>query len=90
MTTHLILNLYMGYKEHPQETMNRLGITYQFATPQTLGDQWWFWNCENIPNPLPEHFSILECEYPFEMVGFGLSNEDAKEIIDFKQKIFHK
>jgi hypothetical protein len=83
MTKHLRLSCYMGYNEHPQQTMKRLGITYQHATPQSMGDQWWFWNCENVPEPLPEHFSILECNDPFEMVGYGLSKEDAKKICDY-------
>ena len=83
MTKHLRLSCYMGYNEHPQQTMKRLGITYQHATPQSMGDQWWFWNCENVPDPLPEHFSILVCKDPFELVGYGLSKEDAKKIRDY-------
>ena len=85
MTKHLRLNLYCGYEEHPQATMRRLGITYQHATPQSIGDQWWFWNCENVPNPLPEHFSILECDNPDEMIGNGLSQADANKIRDYKE-----
>jgi len=84
MTTHLRLNLFDGYEEHALKTMERLGIAYQHATPQTMGDQWWFWNCENIPNPLPEHFSILQCNDPFEFIGYGLSKEDAEKISNYK------
>jgi hypothetical protein len=87
MTTHLRLSCYCGYDEHPQQTMKRLGITYQHSTPQSIGDQWWFWNCENVPNPLPEHFSILECKDPFEMVGWGLSKEDAEKIRDYVSSV---
>jgi hypothetical protein len=82
MTTHLRLSCYMGYNEHPQQTMTRLGITYQHATPQSMGDQWWFWNCENLPEPLPEHFSILDLN-PMEQIGWGLSKEDAEKIRDY-------
>ena len=73
----------MGYDEHPQQTMKRLGITYQHSTPQSMGDQWWFWNCENVPEPLPEHFSILDCDDPSEMVGYGLSEQDAEKIKNY-------
>jgi len=83
MATHLKVNLSIGCEEHPRQTMNRLGITYQHATPQSMGDQWWFWNCENVPEPLPQRFSILECKDPFKMVGWGLSKEDAKIISDY-------
>lgn len=90
MAIHLRLNCYYGYDEHPQETMKRLGITYQHATPQSIADQWWFWNCENVPNPLPKHFSLLTSYTtgkqldPFDCIGNGLSKEDAEKIRDYK------
>lgn len=84
MGTHLRLNCFMGYNEHPQQTMERFGITYQHATPQTMGDQWWFWNCENIPDPLPEHIDILNAD-PIKMIGWGLSREDAINIANYKR-----
>ena len=83
MAKHLRLSYYMGYDEHPQLTMKRFGITYQHATPQSIADEWWFWNCENIPIPLPKHFSILEVD-PMKMIGWGLSKEDAEKIRDYK------
>lgn len=64
---------------HPQVVMKSLGITYQHATPQSIGDQWWFWNCENIPDPLPEYLSELGIE-PHEAIGYGLSAEMAEAI----------
>ena len=50
----------MSFKEnrHPQKVMKELGITYQKAIPQSLGDQWWFNGCENIPNKLPGFITI--------------------------------
>jgi hypothetical protein len=81
MATHLRLSTYM-INEHPQKLMKRLGITYSHATPQSLGDQWWFWNCENVPEPLPEDFSILDIN-PMEQVGWGLSQEEAEQIRDY-------
>lgn len=66
---------------HPQKVMKELGITYQHATPQSLGDQWWFWNCENIPDPLPEFLTPLNLD-PMEQIGYGLSKEQAELIRD--------
>jgi hypothetical protein len=66
--------------------MKKLGITYQHSTPQSIGDQWWFWNCENIPDPLPKHLSILK-EDPMKCIGWGLSEEDAKKIRDYNNII---
>lgn len=76
---HLRLDMYVSFKVHPQEYMKELGITYQHATPQSIGDQWWFWNCENVPNVLPEALSWLKLK-PMEQVGWGLSDKDAMNI----------
>jgi len=81
MTTHLRISTYYN-DEHPQRMMIRLGITYQHATPQSMGDQWWFWNCENVPEELPEHISKLNSD-PMECIGLGLSKEDAERIRDY-------
>ncbi len=62
--------------------MKRLGITYQHATPQSMGDQWWFWNCENVPDVLPPNITELEID-PMLAVGHGLSMEMAKEICNY-------
>ena len=56
---HLRLDLYYGqdlseYSDevqrlwgmHAQQAMKELGITYQKAVPKSLGDCWWFWNCD--------------------------------------------
>lgn len=79
---HLRLSLDNPYKDHPEYIMRRFGITYQKATPQSIGDQWWFWNCQNIPCPLPEGFSFLDVD-PEKCIGFGLSQKDADEIKKF-------
>ena len=81
---HLILNCYNGYDEHAQETMKRLNITYQKHTPQSINDRWLFWNCDNVPNPLPKHFKIVESNVR-EFIGHGLSEEDAREIINYNK-----
>jgi len=67
---------------HPQEVMESLGITYQHATPQSIGNQWWFWNCENIPDPLPPFLEVMEVEST-ECIGYGLSKEQAKRIENY-------
>ena len=71
-----------GAKNHPQEAIKELGIMYQHTTPQTMGDQWWFWNCENIPKELPKYLSVADWN-PMEMIGWGLSKEKAEEIRDY-------
>jgi hypothetical protein len=85
MTIHLRLDIYGWVGEHPQKYMESLGITYQHATPQSIADQWWFWNCENIPENLPERFSILNIDDPMQHIGNGLSEEWAIKIRDYKK-----
>jgi len=89
MGTHLRYDLMYGMLEgeeapkgHPQEVMKELGITYQHATPQSLGDQWWFWNCENIPDTLPGYLEVVQLE-PMECIGHGLSKENAEMILEY-------
>lgn len=83
MTRHLRYSLYESPSEHPQVVMKQLGITYQRATPQSLGDQWWFWNCENVPDILPSYLEDLNL-LPIDCIGYGLSKEDAEEINNYK------
>lgn len=70
---------YCGEQRHPQVVMKELGITYQHATPQSMGDQWWFWNCENVPEVLPQYLTDLGMD-PHEAIGYGLSKDDAARI----------
>lgn len=83
MKTHLRLYCY-DLQLHPQTLMKRLGITYQHATPQSMADQWWFWNCSNIPDPLPKGLEILSAD-PMKMVGFGLTQWQAEKIRDYNE-----
>lgn len=81
-----------GPHVHPQEKMKLLGITYQHATPQSLADCWWFWNCENIPEELPDYLSELIGFTsglpldPMDQIGWGLSQEDAEQIRDYRKE----
>lgn len=74
----------LGQKEHPQKVLRNLGITYTHATPQSISDQWWFWNCQNLPEPLPKYLKDLNVEDPTTMVGWGISEKEAQEIKEFK------
>ncbi len=89
MITHLRYSINWGLhnnikQEHPQLEMKKLGIIYQYVTPQSILDEWWFWNCENVPNPLPEYLEVLNIN-PFDAIGYGLSKEDAKHIFNYKK-----
>ena len=42
-----------GEMRHPQTVMRELGIEYDEGIPQSLGDQWWFMGCSNVPEVLP-------------------------------------
>lgn len=68
---------------HPQKALSELGITYQHATPQSMGGQWWFWNCENLPDTLPPFLTEMDND-PMDYIGFGLSKSDAEKIRDYK------
>ena len=67
---------------HPQVVIRELGITYQEATPQSICDQWWFWNCGNLPKKLPDYLTPLNLN-PMDCIGYGLSKEDAKYILNY-------
>lgn len=69
-----------GESRHAQVVMEELGITYQRATPKSIGDQWWFWNCSNVPDTLPRYLTPLGLS-PHDAVGYGLSREMADEIL---------
>ncbi len=70
---------YLGEEKHAQAVMIELGITYTHSTPQSVGDQFWFWNCKNIPKTLPEYITELNVD-PMQCIGFGLSLDIAKQI----------
>jgi len=74
-----------GICEHPQDVMEKLGITYQHATPQSIMDGWIFWNCENIPELLPPYLSVVDCN-PMKAIGYGLSKEQAEMIRGYELK----
>jgi len=81
---YMTAQLECGEKRHAQKVMSSLGITYQHAMPQSMGDQFWFWNCENVPDKLPEYLTELDAN-PMKCIGFGLSRMDAEKIRDYKR-----
>lgn len=64
-----------------QQQMLKLGITWQYAVPQSIidFDCWDFWNCENIPTPLPKFLKEFYAD-PHGRIGFGLTLEMANAI----------
>jgi len=78
-------HLNCGETRHAQEVMKSLGITYQFAVPQSLFDSWWFWNCENVPDKLPSYLTVLDLD-PMQCIGNGLSHAQATMIRDAMPK----
>jgi hypothetical protein len=42
----MIEQYFSGVSGHPQDIMKELGIKYEHAIPQSIGDQWWFIDCE--------------------------------------------
>jgi hypothetical protein len=75
---NLSLDLYQ-IECHAQEYVRSLGITYDHATPQSIADCWWFWNCKNVPDPLPAALDLLKVT-PRQAIGYGLTKEDAKRL----------
>ncbi len=57
----LISAFYDGAERRPApKVLKEMGITYQKSIAQTLGDQWWFFGCENVPENLPSFITELK------------------------------
>jgi len=84
MARHLIFDIRQAYEcganDQPEKVLKELGIKYQHSTPQSIGDQWWFWNCENTPEPLPSYLKFADLNL-VEMIGCGLAKEQAIDIL---------
>lgn len=80
---NLRYDLYSAYdakeRRHAQVVMRALGITYEHTTPQSVADQWWFWNCTNVPAVLPPYLSELLIT-PHQAIGHGMSKEMADRL----------
>lgn len=75
----LVVDIY-ELEEHAVKLMKRLGITYKLAVPQSLGDQWWFFNCRNVPPELPSCVTTRDFGNLDRLVGYGLSKENVTAI----------
>jgi hypothetical protein len=42
---------------HAEQSMRDLGITYDWAECSSVGEYWRFYNCQNVPDVLPDHIS---------------------------------
>lgn len=71
-----------GENRHAQIVMKELGLSYQHATPQSMGDQWWFWNVEGDTSNLPEYIEEANLD-PVGAIGYGLDEETAIKIRDY-------
>ncbi len=40
--------------------MRELGITYKDCEPRSLGDDWLFFDCDNVPTQLPPFLSVTD------------------------------
>lgn len=83
---------YAGEKRHPEEVMKSLGIHYIHSTPQSMGDQWWFWCCDLWARPdsigdkpLPSFIEPIDLKDAFKYVGWGISKETAQIIEDYRK-----
>lgn len=81
-----------GEERHPQEVMKSLGIHYIHATPQSMGDQWWFWCCDLHATPrsigtnkLPSFIEPIDLTPASKYIGWGISEEIAKMIESYRQ-----
>ncbi len=77
---HLRYDMFLSRK-FPVKDMKELGITYQHVTGQSMADQVWFWNCDNVPANLPEYITELKID-PYDAIGYGLSKSDADKIVE--------
>lgn len=74
---------------HACEVVRSLGITYQLSVGQSMCDSFEFWNCENVPENLPESLEVMDWN-PMKRVGWGLSKEEAESIRDYKKTKVNK
>ena len=48
-----------GVYRHPQFVMRTLNIKYKHSIPQSIGDQWWFIDCE-YNCKLPSYIELMK------------------------------
>lgn len=69
--------------EHAQLFMERHGVNYQLAVPQSIADCWQFYMCEYEQDSLPGFININNNIDPSSRVGYGLSIDEATRITEW-------
>lgn len=46
---------------HPETVLKELGITYEAAIPQSMGEQWWLFNCQ-YTSELPKYIEEMKAD----------------------------
>lgn len=91
MKKHLRFNtrkaLESGVVQHPIKVLHDLGITYLHITKQSVYEEFWFWNCENVPETLPSYLELAGWN-PMDLIGYGLSKSEAERIRDYNKEEF--
>lgn len=81
----LTVSLY-DIDEHAQKFMSRLGIEYGLAVPQSIADCWQFYMCDYDPNTLPGFVDVRNDIDPMRLVGYGLSQGNAINIVKWMEE----
>lgn len=81
----LTVSLY-DIDEHAQKFMSRLGVEYGLAVPQSIADCWQFYMCDYDPNTLPGFVDVRNDIDPMRLVGYGLSQGDAINIVKWVEE----
>ena len=81
------MHLRLHYYRSPTRTMAdvaKLGITYRFLIPQTMGDQLWLFCCEGVPDDLPPWLTVIK-QNPRELIGWGMTEEWVAEVEEWEK-----
>ena len=65
---------------HAQTFMKSIGASYGIGVPQSIADCWQFYMCEYDAEKMPDFVKIDVYVDPFKRIGWGLSEQNAKEI----------
>ena len=69
-----------GFFQNVFTEMERLGIDWQHAEHLLIGEQWWFFNCENVPEKLPHYIEELHGS-----IESYLKGEDLKKVLQYRK-----
>jgi len=69
-----------GYPQHARNVMHDLGIKFGRSIPQSVGDQYWFFDCEDLPEVLPDYIHKLDFTYDEYIADIRRENEIRKAL----------